>query len=154
MQIRRALPQDLPQLSELLYQVAEVHHTGRPDIFKGSSKKYTDEMLLELLGDESRPVFVGVVEGKIVCHLFCVIVEQNSHCLMPVKTLYIDDLCVDQSCRGQKIGAEMYAFIKGWAKQQGFYNITLNVWECNPGAKIFYEKMGLAVQKTVMEEIL
>ena len=155
MEIRRARPEDLPKLSLLLYQVAAVHHVGRPDIFKANSKKYTDEMLLELLKEESRPIFVGLIEGEVVCHLYCIIQEvKNSPCLVSHKTLYIDDLCVEQSRRGQKIGQQMYAFIKNWAKEQGFYNITLNVWACNPSAQRFYEKLGMKVQKTAMEEIL
>ncbi len=155
MKIRRALAEDLPQINDLLYQVAGVHHSGRPDLFKGGAKKYTDEELLSLLQDDSRPVFVGLMEGKVVCHLFCVISEaKNNHVLHDIKTLYIDDLCVDEGHRGQKIGRQMYAFIKDWAKERGFYNITLNVWSCNPDALHFYEKLGLAPQKIGMEEIL
>lgn len=155
MRIRRAAAEDLPCLNELLYQVAQVHHVGRPDIFKANSKKYTDEALLKLLKDESRPIFVGEIEGKVVCHLYCVIQEvKNDPCLVSNKTLYIDDLCVEQSLRGQKIGQKMYAFVKEWARERGFYNITLNVWACNLGAQKFYEKLGMKVQKTAMEEIL
>lgn len=155
MRIRRAVAEDLPSLNTLLYQVAQVHHIGRPDIFKANSKKYTDEALLELLKDERRPIFVGEIEGKIVCHLYCVVKEVKSDpCLVSHKTLYIDDLCVEQSLRGQKIGQKMYGFVKEWAKKQGFYNITLNVWACNPDAQKFYEKLGMKVQKTAMEEIL
>lgn len=153
--IRRANANDLEQLNRLLYQVAGVHHIGRPDIFKPNSKKYTDEQLLALLSDEGRPVFVGLSEGKIVCHLYCIINEvKDSHCLTDIKTLYIDDLCVDENCRGQGYGKEMYAFIKNWAKEHGFYNITLNVWACNPSAMKFYKSLGLCQQKTGMEEIL
>ena len=155
MEIRRATAADLGAVSALLYQVAGVHHNGRPDLFKGGAKKYEDAELLELFSDEGRPVFVGVSEGKVVCHLFCVVEEhRDNHVLTDVKTLYIDNLCVDEKCRGQRIGQQMYAFIKEWAKQNGFYNITLNVWSCNPTAQKFYEKMGLVPQKIGMEEIL
>ena len=44
--------------------------------------------------------------------------------------------------------------MKEYAKKNGFYNITLNVWECNPSARSFYDKMGMTVQKTGMEYIL
>lgn len=155
MKIRRAVAEDLPALNDLLYQVAQVHHKGRPDLFVGGAKKYTDEELLTLISDEQRPVFVGEIDGRVVCHLFCVVQEvKNSHCLTDIKTLYIDDLCVDRGHRGQNLGQEMYAYIKAWAKENGFYNITLNVWSCNPGAMKFYEKMGLVPQKLGMEEIL
>ena len=52
------------------------------------------------------------------------------------------------------VGAALYEYVKAYAKDQGFYNITLNVWTCNPGAVAFYEKMGLTPQKIGMEEIL
>ena len=75
--------------------------------------------------------------------------------LLPdIKTLYIDDLCVDEACRGQHIGRSLYEFVLAFAKKQGCYNVTLNVWECNTGAKRFYEKCGLVPQKTGMEKIL
>ncbi len=155
MLIRRAVSADLKQLSGLLYQVAAVHHEGRPDLFRAASKKYTDDQLLSLLKDESRPVFVGEENGKLLCHLFCVVEEvKDSPCLCDRRTLYIDDLCVDENYRGKGVGQQMYAFIKQWAKEQGFYNITLNVWACNPSAQRFYEKLGLRPQKLGMEEIL
>lgn len=155
MEIRRAVAADLEKMNDLLYQVAGVHHKGRPDLFKGGAKKYTDEELLSLIGDDSRPIFVGLMDGEIVCHLYCVIEEtKNNHVLHDIKTLYIDDLCVDEDCRGQKVGQKMYAFIKDWARERGFYNITLNVWSCNPAALGFYEKIGLVPQKIGMEEIL
>ncbi len=155
MEIRRAVAADLKKLNDLLYQVAGVHQMGRPDLFKANAKKYTDEQLLALLNDARRPVFVGVQEGEIVCHLYCIIKEiKNDPCLADLRTLYIDDLCVDERCRSQGVGQEMYAFIKEWAKKEGFYNITLNVWSCNPAAKRFYEKLGLVPQKIGMEEIL
>ena len=154
MEIRRAKATDLEKMNDLLYQVAGVHHKGRPDLFKGGAKKYTDEELLALIGDDSRPIFVGLMDGKVVCHLYCVIEEtKNNHVLHDIKTLYIDDLCVDEGCRGQKVGQKMYAFIKDWARERGFYNVTLNVWSCNEPAMRFYEKCGLKPQKVGMEVI-
>ena len=155
MQIRRAKAVDLPKLNDLLYQVAQVHHVGRPDIFRSYFKKYSDEELLKLIEDDNCPIFVGEIDGEVVCHLYCIIKEvKNNSCLEDMRTLYIDDFCVDEKHRGQKIGQQMYAFIKEWAKENGFYNITLNVWSCNPTALKFYEKMGLLPQKIGMEEIL
>lgn len=155
MEIRLATAADLPQLNRLLYQVADVHHRGRPDLFKPKAKKYTDEQLLALLDNPDYVIFVGAEGERVLCHLFCIVEEiKNENCLADRRTLYIDDLCVDAACRGQGVGQQMYAFIKTWAKEQGFYNITLNVWSCNPSALKFYEKLGLVPQKIGMEEIL
>lgn len=38
MEIRRATKQDMDGLNRLLFQVLEVHHKGRPDLFKGGVK--------------------------------------------------------------------------------------------------------------------
>ena len=70
------------------------------------------------------------------------------------KTLFIDDLCVDETCRGKHVGQALYNFALQYAKEQGCYNITLNVWEGNDGARAFYERMGMRVQETRMEKIL
>lgn len=73
---------------------------------------------------------------------------------MEYKTLYIDDLCVDETLRGQHIGKTLYNFVVGFAKESGCYNLTLNVWSCNQSAMRFYEKCGLKPQKVGLELIL
>lgn len=44
MLIRRAEERDIPRIHELLAQVAQVHHTGRPDLFRAGGRKYTDTL--------------------------------------------------------------------------------------------------------------
>nr|MCR4790816.1 GNAT family N-acetyltransferase [Treponemataceae bacterium] len=67
---------------------------------------------------------------------------------------YIDDLCVDENIRGQHIGKSLYDYVLQFAKEEGCYNLTLNVWTLNPNAMKFYEKCGLLPQKIGMEKIL
>ena len=74
--------------------------------------------------------------------------------LTDIKTLYIDDLCVDEALRGKHIGKELYEAALVLAKDNGCYNLTLNVWSCNPSALKFYESQGLMPQKICMEKIL
>ena len=71
-----------------------------------------------------------------------------------VKTLYIDDLCVDEEVRGMHIGKTLYEYIVNYAKQKWYYNIILNVWADNTKAVGFYEKLGLKIQKIGMKVIL
>ena len=71
-----------------------------------------------------------------------------------MKTLYIDDLCVDETERGQHIGKQLYDYTKEYAKQIGCNNLTLNVWEGNDSARAFYDRQGLKPLKTTMEVIL
>ncbi len=156
MTIRRATAADLDGLNRLLYQVLTVHHNGRPDLFKGGVKKYTDEELLGIVADDSRPVFAAVDDnGGMLGYAFCILEQHvDHHILTDIKTLYIDDLCVDETCRGQHIGKALYEYILAFAKSIGCYNVTLNVWACNESAKRFYEACGLSVQKIGMEKIL
>ena len=156
MRIRRATEKDIPGILELLVQVCMVHHRGRPDLFSGPATKYTEAELRELLRDGERPVFVAENEdGNVLGHAFCVHQEtKDSHVLTDVRTLYIDDICVDEACREQRVGRSLYEYVREYAREQGFYNITLNVWACNPGAIRFYEACGLKPQKIGMEEIL
>jgi len=155
-QIRRAAAQDIPQIMALLVEVNMVHHNGRPDLFKGPTTKYTEEELAELLQDDTRPVFVcDDGEGRILGHAFTVFQEEKgSNLMQDMRTLYIDDICVDEKARGLHVGAGLYEHVATFAKESGCYHITLNVWECNPGARAFYEKMGLTPYRTGMEKIL
>ena len=154
--VRRAAERDIPQILNLLEQVDMVHHLGRPDLFRGPATKYSADELRALIKDEKTPVFVCVDANDTPAgHAFCIHKEQKGDAvLQDVKTLYIDDICVDEAMRGQHVGTRLYEHVVKYAKAQGFYNITLNVWSCNPGAQRFYEAMGLLPRKTEMEQIL
>ena len=154
--IRRAEARDLGRVSDLLQQVLEVHAEGRPDIFISGTRKYRDDELLTLFSDDSRPVFVYSDEQDLVQgYAFCIL-EETTGCynLWDMKSLYIDDICVDEQHRKQGIAKALYEHVIAYAKAQDCYHVTLNVWELNPGAKAFYEKMGMKPLKTVMEQVL
>ena len=156
MKIRRAEERDIPRLIDLLYQVHRVHAEGRPDIFRLGNKKYTVEELKALLASEETPIYVAEGEKAYVCgYAFCVLQEiKNDISLMDRKTLYIDDLCVDENVRGKHIGTHLYEYVLEEAKRLGCYHVTLNVWCLNESAMRFYEKCGLTPLKITMEKIL
>lgn len=156
MKIRRAEENDIPGLNRLLLQVATVHHIGRPDLFRPASKKYTDAELSTLLRDENRPVFVCVgEEGTIDGYAFCVLKQTvGDNILTDMRSLYLDDLCVEETLRGRHIGRTLYEHVLQFAKEQGCHNVTLNVWTCNENAMCFYNSLGMQPQKICMEQIL
>lgn len=151
MTIRRATLTDIPRLNELLQEILQVHHVARPDLFSASGQKFSQDELAILLKNEVKPVFVYEDEGQVLGHLFCEIIQLDSPVLEPVKTLFIDDLCVTSAARGQKIGEKLYDFAVDYAKEIGCHNITLDVWNDNQGALRFYERLGMKPQKTRME---
>lgn len=156
MHIARATSSDIPAINRLLHQVLMVHHNGRPDLFKADCKKYTDPELEALLSDDSRPVFAAWNDaGTMLGYAFCILqAHRNDNILTDIRTLYIDDLCVDEAARGQHVGTALYEYVLDYARSIGCYNVTLNVWTCNPGAMKFYEAMGMTPQKIGMEKIL
>lgn len=153
--IRMAKEGDIPRISDLLAQVCLVHHEGRPDIFK-AGRKYSEEELKALLPDESRPILVSTDEAGVVQgYCFCILRQYVGHGVMTdIRTLYIDDLCVEETLRGQHMGRALYEAAVRLAREKGCYNLTLNVWSCNTAALRFYEAMGLTPQKICMEQIL
>ena len=152
--VRKATKRDVQAIIELLHQVDMVHHVIRPDLFKPNTTKYNEQELESLLEDERKPVFV-YDDGQVLGHAFCLITEVKGHKLLQnIKTLYIDDICVDEKARGKHVGTALYKYVRDYAKSIGCNNITLNVWEGNDPALSFYRNMGMKVQKTTMEIIL
>lgn len=155
MSIRMVQEKDIDRMLELLRQVNLVHHEGRPDLFKVNTK-YSKEQLKDIINDENTPILVATNQDDIlVGYAFCIFKQhKNDNILTDVKTLYIDDLCIDETCRGQHIGKNLYDAVISFAKEHNCYNVTLNVWSCNPNAVKFYEHCGLVPQKITMEKIL
>ena len=149
--IRRANKNDIGRIIELLHQVDMVHHVIRPDLFKPNTTKYNKQELETLLGNDSKPIFV-FEDGDVLGHAFCLITEvKDDKLLQDIKTLYIDDICVDEKARGKHVGKALYEHVRNYAQSIGCNNITLNVWEGNGPALSFYKNMGMKVQKTTME---
>ena len=152
MEIRFAQEKDIGGILCLLRQVEQVHHEIRPDLFRPGAIKYTEGELEAILADESRPIFVGTEEDKVLGYCFCQIRQyRNSTVLTDRKELYIDDLCVDETVRGQHVGRQLYEHTCAWAKEIGCNFLTLNVWCGNDSAMAFYEKRGLTPRSITME---
>ena len=155
--IRPAEVRDIPDVLHLLHQVLDIHHRGRPDLFRPGATKYSGEALAEIFADPDTPVFVYTdgEDARVLGYAFCVRQQILGDAIRTdIPTLYIDDLCVDSACRGQGVGRALYEHVLSFARERGYYNLTLNVWSCNPEAMAFYRRMGLQPQKVGMEVIL
>lgn len=155
MEIRNATVVEIPQILKLLVQVNMVHHNGRPDLFKGPATKYGEKELRKLLLDDTRPVFVCMDGEVLLGYAFCILKEvKNDQLLENCKTLYVDDLCVDETCRGTGVGKALMTHAVQFAKGSGCHNVTLNVWSFNENAMRFYESFGMHEQRRTMELLL
>lgn len=152
--IRNAKEQDIPKIGDLLRQVCHVHAEGRPDLFQDGARKYTDEQLAAILQDADRPVLVAVdEEERVLGYAFCVL-ESRAGAFHPHRTLYLDDLCVDEAGRGQGVGTALYEAVLALARERECYNVTLHVWNCNEKAMRFYDRLGMQCRQMELETIL
>ena len=153
--IRRAESGDLEGLKRLLYQVCQIHADGRPDLFRAGGIKYTDQELLDILPDDSRPVFVCAENDQVLGYAFCILEDTpGTTSLQPDRTLYLDDLCVEASARGRHIGTRLYERVLLAARELGCSRVTLHAWNFNEKAFGFYEKLGMTPLYTAMEQKL
>ena len=152
MEIRLAQTGEIPGMINLLRQVGQVHHDIRPDLFREGAQKYSEEDLTALLQDATRPIFVGVEDGRMLGYCFCVIKDYRGSGVQTDRVeVYIDDLCVEETCRGQGVATALYRHVTNWAKDMGCTFVSLNVWCGNDSAMAFYEKMGLTPRHIMME---
>ena len=153
--IRSAAEADIPRIGALLSQVLEVHAAGRPDLFRSGTRKYGDDEIGAILADPRTPVLVAEADGEVIGHAFCVLEDfADSPNRTPIRSLYLDDLCVDERFRGRGVGRRLCEEVFALARSLGCYNVTLNVWACDEGALSFYRAMGLKVFKYGMETVL
>ena len=152
MEIRLATSADISGMIRLLYQVGDVHHVIRPDIFRSGALKYDESALQALLQDTTRPVFAAVEGDDLLGYCFCVIKDYRGSGVQTDRVeIYIDDLCVEETCRGQGVATALYRHVTVWAKELGCDFISLNVWCGNDSAMAFYEKMGLTPRHIMLE---
>ena len=155
MNIVKAEARHIAGMLELLGQVGQVHHEIRPDIFRDGALKYDETALKALLLEGNKPIFIGEDGGRVLGYCFCVLKDYRGSGVQTDRVeLYIDDLCVEESARGQGIATALYRYVKEFAKGLGCSHIALNVWCGNVGAQRFYEKMGLTPRHIMMEQKL
>ena len=153
MDIRLAGQGDIPAILELLRQVGQVHHDIRPDIFPAGMQKYDENALLQLLQDETRPIFVATEGAAVLGYCFCVVKDLHTGSIHR-REFYIDDLCVDENHRRKGIAQALYRHALEQARRLGSHSLTLNVWCGNDGAMEFYQSMGMTMRNIMMETTL
>ena len=143
---------DAAAVNGLLSQIVRVHHKVRPDLFR--AEFHADDNNVRQSEDE--PLFVAVnEENNVVGCIWCLFAKERDNTLKVDRDwLCIDDICVEEAYRGQGIGKKLMEFAAGLAREKGLDRIQLNVYEDNAAAVRFYESLGFATQKRVLELIV
>ena len=119
MTIRFATSAEISGILRLLYQVGDVHHQIRPDIFRDGALKYDETALKALLLEENKPIFIGEDGGRVLGYCFCQMkTYYRDSVICDHTTCYIDDLCVHENCRGKHVGTTLYEAVCRYAKSR------------------------------------
>lgn len=154
--VRKAEKQDAPRIAELLCTIAQLHHEGRPDIYRGGGAKYDISAVEKKIEDGNEIIFVAVDENNYVLGytISKIYTTEDDGIIIGHKKMYIDDVCVDSQYRKHGIGKLLMAATKQKAIDEGCTICELNVWAFNENAVKFYESCGMTRQRIYMEYIL
>lgn len=150
--IRKAVSEDCTRIRPLQEQIAILHKTGRPDLFRSEARFFTQETFNDRLEDPNHTVWIAEADGMVVGYAFAwVIFYRNHPTYMDHDTFYIDDICVLESHRRQGIGRKLFEQCRETARALGCKNMDLGVWCFNEDAIAFYEECGMKPRVQRME---
>lgn len=150
--IRCAQQSDCAKIRPLQKEIADLHHAGRPDLFKTEARYYTDEAFAEMLRDRSHFIFIAEDGGEVVGYAFAWVINYKDHpTYREFDCFYIDDICVLSSHRRQGIGRGLFEKCRETAAERGCKMMDLGVWGFNREAIAFYESMGMKERIRKME---
>ena len=152
MTIRFAEYEELDRVNELRRQVNELHVEGKPEIFKPGFPDELRDFIHVIFRDPLKKIVVCESGGEICGFAVLSRIEKPETPFKLARVyLDIDEFGVDEAHRRQGIASAMVAFIRDYAKQEGFDWIELNMWEFNQDALKFYEAVGFSTYRRYME---
>jgi len=137
-EIRDALPEDLPILLHCEQQIVEAERPFNPTLKPGEIHYYD---LQEMITNPLMKVAVGIVENEIVATGYCKTKKSLPYC-SPALYAYIGFIYVAPAHRGNGFSKQIIDYLCVWAREQGHTEIRLTVYADNMHALKAYEKMG------------
>lgn len=144
-----ARPEDREAVNALAMQVHAMHVAWRPDIYEAVSELYTPSRFAEAV--KARQLYTAKIDGVTVGYVAVKIREFDWPGVKYRKVMLIDEICVDELCRGHGIGTEIMAHVRVLAKAFGCSDLQLGVNAHNDEAIGFYQKCGFMIQNITMQ---
>ena len=98
-----------------------------------------------------RQLYVAKMEGMTVGYVSVKIRNYDWPGVVKRKVMIVDELCVDELCRGHGIGTEMMEDIRALAKAFRCTDLQLGVYPQNDDAVGFYQKCGFTIRSIDMQ---
>ena len=151
--IRAAVSEDRVRIRPLQKEIADLHHAGRPDLFKNEARYFTEEAFEQRLRDPDHTVLIAETDaGEVVGYAFGWVIRIREHSTyVDFNRFYIDDICVLKDFQGRGIGRRLFEACKAAALEKCCDNMELGVWAFNEGAIAFYRACGMTDRVRRME---
>lgn len=131
--IRKSVDEDLPALIALVAEFAAFH---------GSSDHMTNSIELMRAERDAFTSFVAVTDdNRIIGYAICFF----AYFTWSGRSLYLDDLFVQEACRGQQVGKRLLAAVVEFAKGEHCKKVRWQVSSWNTPAQEFYKKFGAVI---------
>ncbi len=150
--LRSAVSSDCQAIRPLQQEIADLHHRGRPDLFRREARFFAQEAFDRRLADPNHFIWIAEAGDQVVGYAFAWVIAHRGHSTyVDFDTFYIDDICVLEAFRRQGIGRRLFDACKDMARQLHCRNIDLGVWTFNREAIAFYESCGMTERVRRME---
>jgi GNAT superfamily N-acetyltransferase len=134
--IRKARPEDMPSVIELIQELAEFEKEPEAVIITAEDLKRD--------GFGENPSFTcfvaeaaGKIEGMALCYF--------RYSTWKGKTVHLEDLVVRENMRGKGLGNALYKRVIQFAKEEGVKRTEWVVLDWNTHARDFYSRSGATV---------
>src|SRR5699024_10395073 len=103
----------------------------------------THDEVATIIENPQRPILVAVENNHVLGYMFGVLKEtEEDNILVAEKSLYIDDICVDQNACGKHVAQKLYQATKELAAATGCPCTTLHSCALKQCIKFFNYKMN------------
>ena len=147
--IRNAKIEDLDALRGLYLALEEDGVRYQPEHFVIGER--TDEFFQNIFDSDNQDILVADIDGEAVGFVHVMILQQKKvSCLKPQSVVYMQDLCVREDMRNQKIGAKLVRAAKDYGREHNADFIRTQVFPGNVDGMRFYERNGFSeMMKTI-----
>lgn len=150
MQIRQVTVSDLPVLRALLETTFRDTYAAQntpEDIEKHVLERFAANVITAEIKEKNVVYFLGEIETSAVAfaklNLFQQLADVPTEQIVEIERFY-----VSRTHQGAALGRKLMEHCCAWSQQQGFEVVWLGVWEHNPNAIKFYERMGFGIVGT------
>lgn len=144
-----ARPEDRKTVNDLAAEVHAMHVIWRPDIYEMIEELYPEERFLEAI--RQRSLYVAKLNNITVGYIAVKFRDYDWPGVVRRKIMIVDEVCVEESCRGQGIGQQMMQELRALARAFRCTDLQLSVYPQNDDAVGFYQKCGFMIQNITMQ---